>query len=299
MATPRPLRTSMYVPGNKEDWMRKAPKYGSEALILDLEDSVPVPNKAEARGLVRKMLEELGGEKPTLTVRVNRLETGLTSGDLEAVTCPQLYCVLLPKVESPADVVEVDNLLSHFERKVGMEVGSIYIDPGMETATSIRLSFEIASASPRVAHMGGSGGKGGDTARSIGFEWTPEGLETLYLKSKVLIDVRSAGVPYPMSGGWMDIHNLDGLRNLAIQLKQLGYTGMHLIHPSHVPVVNEVFSPSPEDVKHYKGLIAAMEDMRATGAAAVTFDGDMVDIAHEETARKMLAIAKEMGVEGA
>ncbi|GIS94721.1 MAG: CoA ester lyase [Dehalococcoidia bacterium] len=299
MATPRPLRTSMYVPGNKEDWMRKAPKYGSDALILDLEDSVPVPNKAEARGLVRKMLEELGGEKPTLTVRVNRLETGLTSGDLEAVTCPQLYCVLLPKVESPADVVEVDNLLSHFERKVGMEVGSIYIDPGMETATSIRLSFEIASASPRVAHMGGSGGKGGDTARSIGFEWTPEGLETLYLKSKVLIDVRSAGVPYPMSGGWMDIHNLDGLRNLAIQLKQLGYTGMHLIHPSHVPVVNEVFSPSPEDVKHYKGLIAAMEDMRATGAAAVTFDGDMVDIAHEETARKMLAIAKEMGVEGA
>lgn len=299
MATPRPLRTSMYVPGNKEDWMRKAPKYGSDALILDLEDSVPVPNKAEARGLVRKMLEELGGEKPTLTVRVNRLETGLTSGDLEAVTCPQLYCVLLPKVESPADVVEVDNLLSHFERKVGMEVGSIYIDPGMETATSIRLSFEIASASPRVAHMGGSGGKGGDTARSIGFEWTPEGLETLYLKSKVLIDVRSAGVPYPMSGGWMDIHNLDGLRNLAIQLKQLGYTGMHLIHPSHVPVVNEVFSPSPEDVEHYKGLIAAMEDMRATGAAAVTFDGDMVDIAHEETARKMLAIAKEMGVEGA
>ena len=159
--------------------------------------------------------------------------------------------------------------------------------------------YEIATASPRVAHMGGSGGKGGDTARSIGFEWTPEGLETLYLKSKVLIDVRAAGVPYPMSGGWMDIHNLEGLRALAIQLKQLGYTGMHLIHPSHVPVVNEVFSPSPEDVKHWQGLVAAMEEMRATGGAAVTFDGDMVDIAHEATARTMLAIAKEMGVEGA
>jgi len=299
MATARPLRTSMYVPGNKEDWMRKAPQYGSDALILDLEDSVPVPNKSEARVLVRKMLEELGGEKPTLTVRVNRLETGLTGGDLEAITCPQLYCVLLPKVESAADVVEVDNLLSHFEHKVGMEVGTIFIDPGMETATSIRLAYEIASASPRVAHMGGSGGKGGDTARSIGFEWTQEGLETLYLKSKVLIDARSAGVPYPMSGGWMDIHNLDGLRALAIQLKQLGYTGMHLIHPSHVPVVNKVFSPSPEDVKHWQGLITAMEEMRSTGGAAVTFDGDMVDIAHEETARTMLAVAKEMGVEGA
>ena len=299
MAKVRPLRTSMYVPGNKEDWMRKAPQYGSDALIFDLEDSVPVPDKEEARVLVRKMLEELGGEKPTLTVRVNRLETGLTGDDLEAITCPQLYGVLLPKVESSADVVEVDNLLSYFERKAGMEVGSVFVDPGLETAQSIRQSYEIATASPRISHMGGSGGKGGDTSRSIGFQWTPEGLETLYLKSKVLIDVRSAGVPYPMSGGWFDIHDLEGLRSLAVQLRQLGYTGMHLIHPSHVPVVNEVFSPTPEDVRHWQGLVKAMEEMRATGGAAITFGGDMVDIAHEETARTMLAIAKEMGIEGA
>jgi len=299
MAKVRPLRTSMYVPGNKEDWMRKAPQYGSDALIFDLEDSVPVPDKEEARVLVRKMLEELGGEKPTLTVRVNRLETGLTGDDLEAITCPQLYGVLLPKVESSADVVEVDNLLSYFERKAGMEVGSVFVDPGLETAQSIRQSYEIATASPRIAHMGGSGGKGGDTSRSIGFQWTPEGLETLYLKSKVLIDVRSAGVPYPMSGGWFDIHDLEGLRSLAVQLRQLGYTGMHLIHPSHVPVVNEVFSPTTEDVRHWQGLVKAMEEMRATGGAAITFGGDMVDIAHEETARTMLAIAKEMGIEGA
>ncbi len=299
MAKVRPLRTSMYVPGNKEDWMRKAPQYGSDALIFDLEDSVPVPDKEEARVLVRKMLEELGGEKPALTVRVNRLETGLTGDDLEAITCPQLYGVLLPKVESSADVVEVDNLLSYFERKAGMAVGSVFVDPGLETAQSIRQSYEIATASPRIAHMGGSGGKGGDTSRSIGFQWTPEGLETLYLKSKVLIDVRSAGVPYPMSGGWFDIHDLEGLRSLAVQLRQLGYTGMHLIHPSHVPVVNEVFSPTSEDVRHWQGLVKAMEEMRATGGAAITFGGDMVDIAHEETARTMLAIAKEMGIEGA
>ncbi len=299
MAKVRPLRTSMYVPGNKEDWMRKAPQYGSDALIFDLEDSVPVPDKEEARVLVRKMLEELGGEKPILTVRVNRIETGLTGDDLEAITCPQLYGVLLPKVESSADVVEVDNLLSYFERKAGMEVGSVFVDPGLETAQSIRQSYEIATASPRIAHMGGSGGKGGDTSRSIGFQWTPEGLETLYLKSKVLIDVRSAGVPYPMSGGWFDIHDLEGLRSLAVQLRQLGYTGMHLIHPSHVPVVNEVFSPTSEDVRHWQGLVKAMEEMRATGGAAITFGGDMVDIAHEETARTMLAIAKEMGIEGA
>jgi citrate lyase subunit beta/citryl-CoA lyase len=286
----------MYVPGNKADWMRKAPRYGADALILDLEDSVPEAHKAEARGLVRTMLEELGAAGQTLFVRVNRLETGLTGEDLEAVTCPHLYGVILPKVQVPGDVVEVDVLLKFFERKAGMETGSICIDPALETAQGIRHAYAIATACDRVAHMGGSGGKGGDTARSIGFQWTPEGLETLFLKSKVLVDARAAGVPYPLSGGWMDIHNLDGLRLLATQLKQLGYTGMHVIHPSHVPVVNEVFTPTREEIAHWQGLIKAMEARRQEGSAAVTYAGDMVDVAHEETARTMLQMVRAWGI---
>ena len=292
----KPIRSELFVPGNKEDWMRKAPKYGADALILDLEDSVPVPEKPEARQLVRKMLEELGAAGQTLVVRVNRLETGLTGDDLEAITCPGLYSVMLPKTNGPADVVEVDVLLKHFERRAGMEVGTVLIDPFLETAEGIRRSYEIAIASPRVAHLGASGGRGGDTARSIGFDWTPEGMETLFLRSKVLVDSRSAGIPYPMSGGWMDIHNLDGLRSAAQQAKGLGYTGMHLIHPSHVPVVNEVFTPTAEEIARWQGLIRAMEEHRSIGGAAVTFDGDMVDIAHEQTARAMLEMARELGV---
>ena len=295
----RPIRTELFVPGNKEDWMRKAPKYGADALILDLEDSVPPENKPMARSLVRKMLQELGEAGQTLVVRVNRLETDLTGEDLEAVTGPHLYCVTLPKVQGPADVVEVDNLLTHFERRAGMEVGKIIIDPALETAQGIRQAYEIATASPRVAHMGAGGGKGGDVARSLGYQWTPEGIETLFVRSKVLVDVRAAGIPYPLSGGWMDIHDLEGLRAAARQAKGLGYTGMHLIHPSHVPVVNEVFTPTVDEVKQWQGLVSAMEEQRAQGGAAVTYDGDMVDIAHEDTARTMLAMAREMGVPGA
>jgi citrate lyase subunit beta/citryl-CoA lyase len=199
-------------------------------------------------------------------------------------------------VQAPEDVVEVDVLLKFFERKAGMALGSVCLDPALETAQGIRRAYDIATAAERVAHMGGSGGKGGDTARSIGFQWTPEGLETLFLKSKVLVDARSAGVSYPLSGGWMDIHNLDGLRALAVQLKQLGYTGMHLIHPSHVPVVNDVFTPSQEEIAHWQGLIKAMEARRQEGSAAVTYAGDMVDVAHEETARAMLAMVREWGI---
>lgn len=292
----KPLRSVLFVPGNKEDWMRKAPQYGPDALILDLEDSVPDSSKSEARLLVRKMAEELGPAGVNLFVRVNRLETGLTGLDLEAVTCPHIYGILLPKVESPSDVVEVDHLLSFFEKKAGMDSNQIRIDPALETAQGIRQSFDIAMASDRVAHMGGSGGKGGDTARSIGFTWTPEGLETLFIKSKVLVDSRAAGIEYPISGGWFDIHDLDGLRRLAQQLKQLGYTGMHLIHPSHVPIVNQVFTPTREEIDHWKGLVEAMNDRRKEGSAVVTYGGDMVDVAHEETAKTMLAMVEEWGV---
>jgi citrate lyase subunit beta/citryl-CoA lyase len=94
----------------------------------------------------------------------------------------------------------------------------------------------------------------------------------------------------------MDIHNLDGLRALATQLKQLGYTGMHVIHPSHVPVVNEVFTPTREEIAHWQGLIKAMEQRLQQGSAAVTYAGDMVDVAHEETARTMLAMAQAWGL---
>ena len=295
----KPIRSELFVPGNKEAWMRKAPQYGADALILDLEDSVPPEQKPAARQSVARMVDELGQAGQTIVVRVNRLETGLTGADLEAVAGPHLYCILLPKVEGPADVIEVDTLLRHVERQKGLETCRIFIDPALETASGIRQSWEIANASPRIAHMGASGGKGGDTARSIGFQWTPQGMETLFLRSKVLVDVRAAGIPYPMSGGWMDLHDLDGLRAAARQAKQLGYTGMHLIHPSHVPVVNQVFTPTAEEVAHYRGLIEAMEFQRAKGGAAVTFGGDMVDIAHEETARAMLQMAREMGVPGA
>lgn len=292
----KPLRSELFVPGNKEDWMRKAPSYGADALILDLEDSVPPEEKADARPLVRKMLDELGPAGHTLIVRVNRLETGLAGEDLEAITCPHIYAVMLPKVQAPEEVFEVDVLLRHFERRAGMEAGKIFIDPALETAQGIRRAYEIATASSRVAHMGSSGGKGGDTARSIGYQWSPQGSETLFLRSKVLVDSRAASVPYPISGGWMDIRDLDGLRASATQAKGLGYTGMHLIHPSHVPVVNEVFTPSREEIAHWQGLIKIMEEQRSQGGAAVTYQGDMVDIAHEETARSMLAMVKELGI---
>ena len=121
----KPLRSVLFVPGNKEDWIRKAPKYGADALILDLEDSVPPQEKDAAREIVGRMIEEIGSIQ-TLFVRVNPLETGMTGFDLEAITSKDLYGITLPKVQCPADVVEVDVLLRFFERKANTERSARY-----------------------------------------------------------------------------------------------------------------------------------------------------------------------------
>jgi citrate lyase subunit beta / citryl-CoA lyase len=293
----KPIRSALFVPGNREDRMEKAPRFGADALILDLEDAVALPDKPKARPLVRKMLEKLGAAGQTLFVRVNDFETGLTWADLDAIVCPELYCVMLPKVTGPDDVRKTDTILEFLERRHGIETGSILIDPVLETAQGMRQAYEVATASPRVAHLGGLTGKDGDIARAIGFRWTNEGHEAFYYISKVLLDVRAANVPYPMGGrGWWDIQDLEGLRLEAERTRDFGYNGMLLIHPSHVPIVNQVFTPTPQEIAHCRELIAAVEECEREGRSVVTFNGMMVDTAHVKVARELLKWASELGV---
>src|SRR5262249_38263204 len=150
----KPVRSALFVPGNREDRMQKAPRFRADALILDLEDAVALPDKPRARPLVRKMVEELGDAGQTVFVRVNDFETGLTWADLDAIVCPQLYCVMLPKVTGPEDVRKADVILEFLERKNSIEPGSILIDPVLETAQGMRQAYEVAIASKRVVHLG-------------------------------------------------------------------------------------------------------------------------------------------------
>ncbi|HZP44041.1 MAG TPA: CoA ester lyase [Candidatus Binataceae bacterium] len=297
MRQAKPLRSILFVPGNREDRIRKAPRFQADALILDLEDAVALPDKANARPIVRRMVEELGRAGQTMMVRVNDFETGLTWADLDAVVCPELYCVMIPKVTGPEDVRRADTIIEFLERKHGLEVGTVLIYPVLETAQGMRQAYEVGTASRRVVHMGGLTGKDGDIARAIGFRWTDAGHEAFYYISKVLLDSRAANVPYPIGGrGWWDIQDLEGLRQEAIRTRDFGYTGMLLIHPSHVAIVNEVFTPTREEVAHWKELIAAVEKCEREGASVVTFNGAMVDTAHVKVARDLLAWASALGV---
>jgi len=129
-----------------------------------------------------------------------------------------------------------------------------------------------------------------DIARAVGYQWTPEGLETLYLRSRVLLACREANV-HPLTCLWERLDDLDGLRAFAAQGRQLGFRGMIVIHPSHTAVVNEVFSPSADEIAYYQGLAAAYEAGAARGEGAVRYRGGHIDKAHYDTAREWLAEA--------
>jgi citrate lyase subunit beta / citryl-CoA lyase len=293
----KPLRSLLFVPGNKAAWMEKAPQYGADALILDLEDSVPHPDKATARTLVRQAIETLSARGQTLYVRVNALETNMTGDDLNAIVGAGLCGLLPPKVEAAGDVSQLDTLLAYFEHREGLTPWSIELIPTLETAQGIRNAYEIALASPRVASIAGGAGKGGDTNRSLGYRWTREGTETLFIRSKVLLDARAAGIQYPLVARWFDVGDRDGLIADAQRNRQLGFSGMLLIHPSHVAPVNQIFTPSVEELAYYRGLLDAMEKAERQGTAAVAYQGAMVDIAMVKTAQQMLEFAQAVGVQ--
>ena len=292
----RPYRSMLFVPGNKPGWMEKASGLGADALILDLEDSVPDGEKISARPLVRAAVKALKGKGQACYVRVNGFATGLTLDDLEGVLCPELDGINLPKVEALQDMQALHTLLTHLETRMKIPAGSIETPLALETAKGMHHLYEIATSCPRVRRVTLAAGPGGDAARAIGYLWSKEGRETLFLRSKAVLDSRAAGILYPMINSWWNIKDLAGLEEDALGNRQLGFRGQTVIHPSHVAVVNRVYTPTEEEIAFCRGLIQAMEEAEKKRTAAVIYKGDMVDEAMVKTAREMLAFAESIGL---
>ena len=130
--------------------------------------------------------------------------------------------------------------------------------------------------------------------RSLGFEFTLEGLESLYLRSRLVLAARSNGLHHPLGGVWQDIKDLDGCRTFAVDQRRLGYRGLVCIHPSHVAIANEVFTPAPDVVDHARRLVEAYYAAEADGHSAVVFEGQMIDLAHARTAQGLLDLADSL-----
>ncbi len=288
----KPTRSLLFVPGHRKGWAEKAVASGADAVILDLEDSVPMDMKAETRHMVAETIRELANNHPHVSVyvRLNALETGMTGDDLEVVAIEGCDGFLPPKTYGARDVVSMDALVTHFERRNGVAPGTLEFVLSLETAQAYADCENMIKASPRCATLFAGTARDADVSRSIGFEFTPEGLETIYLRSRAVLATRAAGKNFPIVGLWQDLKDIDGAWTFARQNKQLGFRGMVAIHPSHVAIANEVFSPSSSDVSFYQGMIDAFEAAVEKGLAAIDYEGMHIDYAHVKTAHEVIGL---------
>ena len=220
-----------------------------------------------------------------LFVRPNALDTGETGDDLAAVIVPGISGVFAPKVGSAIDVHKYDALVDYFERR-NRVTGIEYILP-IETIEGIQHCEEIGLASPRVGALIGPTAEHADIARAIGYEWSPEGTESRYHRSRILLAARAAGV-HPLTALWERIRDLDGLERFSVDSRKMGFRGQIVLHPTHVPVVNRAYTPSAADVDFYRGLLKAYEDAAARGEGAVMYGDIHIDKAHADKAQEWL-----------
>ena len=301
----RPLRSVQFVPGDNAEAVEASLRQGSDGVILDLEEPrtpFTEAHRVAARKIVGDFLADLpAAGRPQYFSRVQDTYSGQMLKDLEAIVGPNLTGVVVPKILQPADVYAVDVILACLEADRGLEPGSISIYPILETAQSLRCSYEIAMASPRVAYIGGAVSRFGDIVHSIGYRWTPEGDESLYLRSKVLIDARAAGIRYPVSGMWAgNGEDHDGFRAFAEQLRDLGYYGMFISRADHIAICNEVFSPSAEELAQWRSMVKTVDEAGDSDEPIIFAEpGEEMHVlhrAHVASARQGLEWAADLGL---
>jgi citrate lyase subunit beta/citryl-CoA lyase len=274
----------------------KATTEMQDAIILDLEDAVPIAEKETARVFARDSVPLLKSKGIDVLVRVNSLATGFTEEDLSYVVVEGVTGIMLPKSEMKDEIVELDRLLKKEEVKKKLKRNSISIVPLLESPRGVLNASEIATASKRVAALGfGAGdflrelGEGFAVTRLSPDEYFP-GI--LYARSRISIAARVAGIPAidtPFFGLLIDT---EGLIRETSRVKLLGFKGKMLIHPRHVEPVNRVFSPSKEDIEFSKQVINAYREAEAKGLGAASFGGRMIDYATVSIGKDLLSRAE-------
>jgi citrate lyase subunit beta/citryl-CoA lyase len=302
----RPLRSVLFVAGSDEAGLAAALGHGADALIVDLEEpQMPMTEavRVRARGLVSEFLDGLPAEHPMVFCRVQPARTGGMWADLMACLKPGLRGIALPKSFGVDDLHRADGVLINAEATVGRELGTTWIYPIFETAEAIRIAYDIAVASPRVAYMGGAVSRFGDIHQALGYRWTAQGQETHWVRSKLLVDARAAGIRYPISGMWGGASDdVEGLTTFATELRDLGYYGMMLGDPAHIPLVHEIFTPTPDEVAYWSELDRLGSEAERTGEGPVLHgdpnqgEAHVVHGAHVESARLNLEWARALGV---
>ncbi len=291
-------RSELACPGHSAKMMAKAAASDADQVMFDLEDGCAVSQKVAARGTVVEALRALDFGGKIRTFRPNGLRTKFFYRDLiEVVEAAGAFLdgVVIPKVDGPEDVLFVDRLLTQIEENVGLPVGRIKIEAMIESADGVLHAEQIAKATPRMGGLVfGMVDYAGDIgAKELGAE---QFFYYNYAKAKIIVAARAAGITC-VDGLTLAFRDLDACRRDAEMGARMGFDGKWAIHPSQVPVINEVFTPTPDEIAHAQQVLTAYQQADVEeGRGAIVVGDEMVDAATLRVEWKKLAIARKAGL---
>lgn len=286
MSAPRPLRSVLYMPGSNARALDKAKTLPADALILDLEDAVAPAAKATARDQVCAAARS--GEYGTraVTIRVNGLDTGWHPDDVAAAAAAAPSAVVVPKVNSAADVLRIEKALIDAGAGPGVAIWAMIETPG-----AILQVAEIAAATERLtAFVMGTN----DLLSELRALYTPDRMSLVHSLAQCVLAARAHGKAI-LDGVYNDVQDADGFDAECRQGRILGFDGKTLIHPSQVEPCNAAFAPSEADVQHARAVIEAFEQSLREGRGVATVDGKLIENLHVADAKRLLALAEAIG----
>lgn len=288
-----PIRSWLFAPGNVPRFLDRVHSAGADAVVLDLEDSVPAADKAQARRLVAETLEARAGRSGPLTfVRVNAPGSVALEADLEAILRPGLDGIRVPKVEDPEAVIALDALLASIAPRAGLDAARLPLVLGIESARGVLAAGAIATASPRVLALAFGAA---DFAADVGSTEGPDRLETLTARSQLALASRAAGIRPPVDSTSTDLDDEAALERTTREGRDLGFFGRGAIHPRQVPVINRVYTPTAAELDRARSIVEAADAAATVGSGSLRLaDGTFIDLAIVRRARLVLALADRL-----
>lgn len=285
-------RTMLFVPGNNPGMLADAHIYGSDSIMMDLEDSVSIHEKDAARFLVHNALASLYYGDVELVVRINSLEDGLGIQDLEAIVPFGRAVIRLPKTETAEDILVCEREIERIEREHGLEVGTTGMMAAVESAKGVLNAPSIAMASPRLIGIA-LGAE--DFVTDLKTSRTASGVELYFARSQILLSARAAGIA-AVDTVFSDVNDEEGLIREATLIKQMGFDGKSVINPRQISPIHKIFTPTEKEINKSIAVMEAIAEARKRGSGVVALNGKMIDRPVELRAIHMLELAKAAGV---
>jgi len=280
-------RTMLYIPGNNPAMIQQGGIYGSDSILLDLEDAVALNQKDAARALVRNMIEVVDFYDTEVCVRVNHLSTPFGLADLEEIVPLQPSAIRYPKTDSPEEGANLLSIIEKIEDQHGLPHNKMTLHIMIETAMGVQNVFNIASTFSRVdaITIGGQ-----DLTADMNIIYTPDGAGIDFARKRIVMAAKASHIDV-IDTVFPDVNDEEGLRRETEYAKKIGFTGKAVINPRQIDVIHEVYTPTEEEIRKAYHIVKEFKANNAAGIGVFAIDGKMIDAPIVTRAEYILKLA--------